>query len=924
MGASLAVLLVALVQDPASVPGRGPRYQIVATLDETAGIISAQGAFIIHNSTAAPLRTVAFLVPPAVHIEALKLQGTALSPVISGDTLRVSLAPPTAPGDSVIVELQWSARPMQRQGREFTFAVWQPRVAPFADVRLLLNAATDQVISASGTAWCGDPGWSPDRRLTDRMTWRGAGRPSANPVTRPPCAPGASAGRKVVGWQAENVAEIGLALSPDFRYEEGDVLGLPMRAFYPARDAQTWGSGVAASHLETAFAWLNEIFGEYPWPEATIVRTPAASDTVMAMQIWSARPDQLQLLRALGRMYTRGLLALPNSADAWLDEGLAGFQTTAYLEAEGIRRATDQLEHEVLTWDLDGVSQPIARPRAAFHDSATANAMIARRSELFLHALRAIVGAETLKKALRAFFDQHRFSAVDEATFRAAVERVSGSDLRGTFDQWLRGTNLIDYGIRDVRRHRTATGWRTDVHVGAHGPARFPITIWVLTDGDTGTARIPGRDAQEQVSIETRGHPWRVLLDPEGTSHDWNALNNQHTFGLRFGRDRPTRRYLDTYFRKLSERNRVTLGIAPIAWRTDRDGWTIGLRRRDDYLDRFELNEMVFAATTGWDVPPARIIPQLSIELRNPVNLRATGWSQRIAGFLLDGRAGAAVGVERSRRRSVATVPHRAVGLEVSWLTVRTPAAVDSAVYDDGGTVELTATARTGYASRPGNARLSIGLTGGYQHANAGAAAGVRDGAYSRVTATATARSDSAAVFRLGIRVYAGRTFSRTPLVRQRLIYLAGADPYERMVSPFLRSPGALLARSDVRYHAPGGAGMRGLDPRVATDEAYGVSLETDVAVWRRGGSGARLARRASLALFADGALAHRGAGPRVLLSVAEAGFGIRLDHRLGSTGFQTRWDFPIWISRPELAQDRSPGLEKVAWRWVFSFTPAF
>ncbi len=158
-------------------------------------------------------------------------------------------------------------------------------------------------------------------------------------------------------------------------------------------------------------------------------------------------------------MYTSVLVSVPNPADAWLNEGLADFQTTWYLEKEGIRRPTDQLEREVLTWDLDGVSQAIAQPRTAFPDSATANAMIVRRSELFLHALRAIVGADTLKKALREFFAEHRFGTADEATFRAAIERASGRDLRATFDQWLRGTNLIDYTVQDARRTRTATGW---------------------------------------------------------------------------------------------------------------------------------------------------------------------------------------------------------------------------------------------------------------------------------------------------------------------------------------------------------------------------------------------------------------------------------------------------------------------------------
>lgn len=924
MSALLAALLVALSQSPTD--GGGPAYRIVARLDETAGTLSAHATVLIRNTTLAPLGSLDLLIPPAVDLQAVAIAGAdvPLPTTTPSESLQIPLAAPLAPRDSVKVELRWSANAMHRQGRAFTFAAWQPRMGRFARVWLQLDVPADQVVSGSGTAICGDPGWSGDRRLIDRMTWRGAGAPSDNPTGRPPCAlRGTDPGRKTVVWQADNVVEIALALSPDFRYEEGDVLGRPMRAFYRAADAQAWGSGVAASHLETAFAWLNEIFGDYPWPQATVVRTPAPPDTVAAMQIWSQRPDQLQLLRALGRMYTAELVSVAQPADAWLDEGLAGFQATWYLEAEGIRRPTVQLERDVLTWDLDGVSQPIAQPRTAFHDSATANAMIARRGELFLHTLRAIVG-DTLRGALRSYFADHRFGTVDERTFRTAVEKASGMDLRATFDQWLRGTSLIDYRVGDAHRHRTATGWRTEVRVSAHGPARFPVTVLVLTDSDTGAVRIPGRESQEQVTVETRGRPWRVLLDPEGQSHDWNALNNQHTFGLRFGRDRPTARYLDSYFRRASERDRVTLGVAPIAWRTNRDGWTIGLRRRDDYLDRFELNEMVFAATTGWDVPSDRVVPQLSIDLRNPVNLRATGSGQRIAGFWLDGRAGATIAVERSRRRSVATVPHLALGLGLSWFNVQTRAAVDSRFYDDAGTLELAASMRTGLISGSWDTRLVATVTGGYQHANPSAPAGIRDGSYGRVIAAATARSDSNRLFRLGVRLYGGRAFSRSALVRQRRIYLAGEDPYERMASPFLRSPGALLEGADVRYHAPGGAGLRGLDPHLAAHEAYGVSVETDAALWRRGTGG--LARRASIALFADGAVADDGSGngPRVLRSAAEAGAGIRLDHRLGATPFQTRWDFPIWISRPALAQDRHPGTREVGRRWVFSFSPAF
>jgi hypothetical protein len=35
-----------------------------------------------------------------------------------------------------------------------------------------------------------------------------------------------------------------------------------------------------------------------------------------------------------------------------------------------------------------------------------------------------------------------------------------------------------------------------------------------------------------------------------------------------------------------------------------------------------------------------------------------------------------------------------------------------------------------------------------------------------------------------------------------------------------------------------------------------------------------------------------------------------------------TRFDFPFYVSRPELAQDRQVGDQKVEFRWTFSFEP--
>jgi hypothetical protein len=85
---------------------------------------------------------------------------------------------------------------------------------------------------------------------------------------------------------------------------------------------------------------------------------------------------------------------------------------------------------------------------------------------------------------------------------------------------------------------------------------------------------------------------------------------------------------------------------------------------------------------------------------------------------------------------------------------------------------------------------------------------------------------------------------------------------------------------------------------------------------------------RVSVAVFGDLSHAIGGAAQASLNDrirfLGDAGIGIRADHRIRDTRFVTRIDLPIWFSRPEVAHDRSPGDDELAFRWVFSFQPAF
>lgn len=185
-----------------------------------------------------------FTSPPTIN-------GVAVRPEypISPDStvVRLALARPLAPGDSVIVQFAWDARPSttpRRQGRRvrsYDFAQWYPKVAVYDregwhpnalvpagefygefgtfDVTLVLPA--DQVVGATGVPVSGDPGWA-------RVALPGAplARTAAEayPAVPSGVAPTGPAGSRVVRFYARNVHEFAWSVSPGFRYENAEYV----------------------------------------------------------------------------------------------------------------------------------------------------------------------------------------------------------------------------------------------------------------------------------------------------------------------------------------------------------------------------------------------------------------------------------------------------------------------------------------------------------------------------------------------------------------------------------------------------------------------------------------------------------------------------------------------------------------------------
>jgi hypothetical protein len=309
------------------------------------------------------------------------------------------------------------------------------------------------------------------------------------------------------------------------------------------------------------------------------------------------------------------------------------------------------------------------------------------------------------------------------------------------------------------------------------------------------------------------------------------------------------------------------------------------------------------------------------------VALRAPRTTEKFEFTRLEGRIGALAAFEHQELGHLTYGPTTFWGASVQWLSVYDMRYLDDRLYQDAGTVEGQLYLRS--QERKGNwtlgGKLSVG--GGYMYSQQGPGVTTDNrydtGLYFRGTAEATARRPLGKRFGLSFRGYAGFAESGDPVVTQRQVFLAGADPYVQIDNPYLRSLGAPLAGSDFHYQTPGGAALRGLSPYTTANTA--LALGTSIGwtpVNRRGG---HLFNRVTASAFGDAAWANGSLSSDNTLHLAgDAGIGLQAAHRIGQTSFVTRFDFPVYVSRPDLGVDGSHPGEEFRFRWVFSLQTAW
>jgi hypothetical protein len=154
---------------------------------------------------------------------------------------------------------------------------------------------------------------------------------------------------------------------------------------------------------------------------------------------------------------------------------------------------------------------------------------------LVLNQLEAQLGRPVMEEVLRAYAQEMAFKHPTRQDFRRIAEKVSGRDLGEFWRDFVEGTEVLDYAIREVKtREVTKGGWlfsekapvfaapqpASPGRVGSitlerRGGLQRPITLWVRLENREERRLIwDGRD--RWITYEFESPVASAILDPDG------------------------------------------------------------------------------------------------------------------------------------------------------------------------------------------------------------------------------------------------------------------------------------------------------------------------------------------------------------------------------------------------------------------------
>jgi Peptidase family M1 domain len=472
--------------------------------------------------------------------------------------MSVPLADPVAPGASAVIRISWTAhvpRTFARTGaigNFFFIAQWFPKLGVLQDEGWNCHQFH------AGTEFFSDYGVY-EVSLTVPAGW-------------PLGATGVERERRdntdatsTHRYYQEDVHDFAWTTSPDYlvrtaRFEHPQLPAVEMRLLLqPEHAAQ------AERHFDatrTTLKYYGEWYGAYPYGHITIV-DPAFQSGAGGMEYptlftagtrWLApagvaTPEGVTVHEA-GHQFWYGIVGNNEFEDAWMDEGFNTFSTARAMAQvyepnflalryfggfvpwvfRDIALSRETEGNRLSGYRRDAKSDAQSTPSFRYFPS-TGGSITYNKTALWLNTMERWLGWPVLQRILSTHFATWKFKHPKPADFFAIANTVSGQNLDVFFDQVYRSSNVLDYGVQDLRSVRDGDDQRTTVVVRRYGEVILPVDVLVtFANGERIIEHWDGTDRWKLYTYQRRAAVWSAQVDPNRVQLlDVNVTNNSRT-----------------------------------------------------------------------------------------------------------------------------------------------------------------------------------------------------------------------------------------------------------------------------------------------------------------------------------------------------------------------------------------------------------
>ena len=402
-----------------------------------------------------------------IQVKNLKQNGILLNPFFSETILEVPLANPILPGESAVLDLEFSGQVpdlIRRSGKNssegvaFSMAQWYPKLAEYDidgwnaspylgrefhgvwgnfDVKITL----DKNFTVAASGYLQNPedigkGYKKIKRNKSKkgkLTWH---------------------------FIAPNVHDFTWAADKDYIH---DIYPGPnnvkLHFFYKNNPSiiDNWKKlqPLTAELME----YFNSSIGDYPYKQYSVVQGGDGGMEYAMLTLITGERKFGSLVgvtaHELAHSWFQNILATNEMKHEWMDEGFTTYISTIATDKVLKENKIFPLRNAYLGYynlALSGIEQPQQTNANRYAYNYAYESSAYNKGAVFLSQLGYIIGKENLNTSLKIYFEEFKFKHPTPRDFIRIAERVSGILLNWYLTDWTQTTNTIDYKISGVSK----------------------------------------------------------------------------------------------------------------------------------------------------------------------------------------------------------------------------------------------------------------------------------------------------------------------------------------------------------------------------------------------------------------------------------------------------------------------------------------